>query len=595
MRWLVAAGVGLIAFVVYVLTAARDLFPGDGPEFATVMFTGGVAHPPGYPLLSLIGTLFGALPIGPLPFRANLVSAVAHAATVSVIFLIGERLTRNAIASAAVALVIAFGRLFWSWSLVIEAFPLNDLLVSLVLYFLIVWHERPMTRWPLFAAAICFGLGVANHQTITLFIPGFAWILYDRRRELRGRGRLISQAIGASVVAAVVPYVYIPIAAANHAVLNWGGIQTPLDVVRQFLRLDYGTGQLIPNAQYQGGTGIERLQDFATHINPALAALAGLGAARAWRSARWLLWSCTLNFFLSGPAFLSYANANIADLTARFVLVRFYLLPQIAIAPLAALGLMFAAELIRRRLRAAPAWLPQAFAAAAFAVAAIEVGVAYRAVDRSADHTAHDFAVDILSSVDPNTVLLAGGDHVVLPLDYVQAVERVRPDVTVVAIPLLPFDWYQRELRLRHPELNVPFARFEQADGLTVFMQANIGRTFALTGEQRSYSIAPIYGQYGSGLALRVIGAQDTLDLNGVKADNERLLASYHVPSNDRIDRESFERFILDFYALVPYRMGRQYEDAKLYADARAWYRRSLGIQPELPEAIAGLKRVEGK
>jgi hypothetical protein len=148
---------------------------------------------------------------------------------------------------------------------------------------------------------------------------------------------------------------------------------------------------------------------------------------------------------------------------------------------------------------------------------------------------------------------------------------------------------------MRYPELNVPFARFEQRDGLTVFMQANVGRHFALTGEQANYSFAPIYGQYGLGLVLRVIGAEDTVDLNGVKAGTEKLLSAYHVPSNDRIDRESFERFILDFYALVPYRMGQQYEDARLYADARIWYRRSLGIQPELPEAIAGLNRVERK
>ena len=594
-RWLAAVGVGLIAFTVYVLTAAHDLFPGDGPEFTTVMLTGGVAHPPGYPLLSMIGTLFGALPLGPLPFRINLVSAAAHAATVSVVFLIGERLTRSVLASAAAALVVAFGRLFWSWSLVIEAFPLNDLLVALVLYFLIVWHERPMMRWPLLAAAICFGLGVANHQTITLLIPGFAWILYDRRRELRGRATFMWQAVGASVLAAVIPYVYIPIAAANHAVLNWGGIQTPVDVVRQFLRLDYGTGQLIPNAQYQGGTGIERLQDFATHINPALAVLAVLGVVPAWRGARWLLWSCALNFFFAGPAFLSYANANVADLTARFVLVRFYLLPQIAIAPLAALGVVFAAELIRRRIRVAPAWLPHAIAAATFALAAIEVGVTYRAVDRSADHTAHDFAMDILSTAAENSVLLVGGDHVLLPLDYVQAVEHVRPDVTVVAIPVLPFDWYQRELKLRHPELNIPLARFEQADGLKVFMQANPGRTFALTGEQIGYSFGGLYGLYGRGLLLPVIGPNAILDLTSVKADNELLLASYHVPSLDRIDRESFERFILDFYALVPFRLGQQFESAKQFSEARSWYQRALGIQPQLPEAIAGLKRVEGK
>ena len=156
LRRLVAVGIGVLVLAVYALTAARDIFPGDEPEFAAVSLTGGVAHPPGYPLLSMLGMLFGQLPLGPLPFRVNLVSAVAHAATVSVVFLIGERLTRNMLAAAAGALVLAFGALFWRWSLVDEAFPLNDLLAMLTLYFLVVWHERPLDRVPLYAAAVSF-------------------------------------------------------------------------------------------------------------------------------------------------------------------------------------------------------------------------------------------------------------------------------------------------------------------------------------------------------------------------------------------------------------------------------------------------------
>src|SRR5262249_33636523 len=161
-----------------------------------------------------------------------------------------------------------------------------------------------------------------------------------------------------------------------------------------------------------------------------------------------------------------------------------------------------------------------AVAGAAFAVAAIELGVTYRAIDRSNDHVAHDFVRDILATAEPNTVLLAGGDHIILPLAYVQGVEHVRPDVTVVVIPLLPFEWYQRELKLRHPELNIPCARYEQPDGLVVFMQANRDRTFALTGEQNSYTFGGVYGQFGRGLTLRIVAPDAVLDIDKVKRDN---------------------------------------------------------------------------
>src|SRR5438876_4779956 len=170
-RSLIAIGVGSIALLAYVLTADRDIFPGDPPEFIAVSLTGGVSHPPGYPLFSMLGALFGQLPLGPLPFRVNLIAALAHAATVGVVFLTAERLTRDLVAAAAAALILAFGALFWTWSLVAEVFPLNDLLAALVLYFLVVWHARPSGRAPLLAAAAAFGLGLANHQTIVLLVP----------------------------------------------------------------------------------------------------------------------------------------------------------------------------------------------------------------------------------------------------------------------------------------------------------------------------------------------------------------------------------------------------------------------------------------
>jgi hypothetical protein len=594
-RALIAAGVGLVAFVAYALTASRDIFPGDTPEFITVALTGGVAHPPGYPLLSILGALFGQLPVGPLPFRVNLVSALAHAATVSVVFLTAERLTRDVLAAAAAAILLAFGTLFWSWSLVTEAFALNDLLAALVLYFVVAWRDRPLSTAPLAGAAVAFGLGVANHQTITLLVPAIAYVLWSERRLLKGRGRSLWAVAALLVAVAMLPYVYILVAAQRHALMNWGGIQGPLDLARQFLRLDYGTGQLIPTQAYQGGTPIDRLVEFAKNVNPALAVLVALGAVQAYRRIRWYFWMSTLAFLFSGVLFVLYANANVQVETARFILVRFFLLPQVVVAPLAAFGLVFLAELVRRRTRIASVRLSRMIAGAAFAVAAIELIVTFHAVDLSADHVAHDFAVDMLATTPRNAVLLAGGDHIVLPLAYLQAVEDARPDVTLVFIPILAADWYQRELKLRHPDLNVPLARYDQPDGLLTLMQANLGRTFVLTGEQADQRLGGLYGVYGRGLLLPVIGPDAQLDLEAVRKDNEELMASYHLPTLAAIKPESFERFILDWYALVWFRLGKQYEDHQLYADARIYYEKALAIEPALPEALNGMRRVQGR
>ena len=64
----------------YAWTAARTVQGGDAAEFGLIGLRGGVAHPPGYPLYSLLLRLFGHLPINPPFFRVALTSVVCGAA-----------------------------------------------------------------------------------------------------------------------------------------------------------------------------------------------------------------------------------------------------------------------------------------------------------------------------------------------------------------------------------------------------------------------------------------------------------------------------------------------------------------------------------
>ena len=58
-------------------------------------------------------------------------------------------------------------------------------------------------------------------------------------------------------------------------------------------------------------------------------------------------------------------------------------------------------------------------------------------------------ARDLLNSTPANAVLVTGGDNDTFPAWYAQAVERLRPDVTVVVAPLLAAEWYRAELARR--------------------------------------------------------------------------------------------------------------------------------------------------
>ena len=68
---------------------------------------------------------------------------------------------------------------------------------------------------------------------------------------------------------------------------------------------------------------------------------------------------------------------------------------------------------------------------------------------RSGDYAARDWAFDLLQSVEPYGILFTNGDNDTFPLWYLQEVEEVRQDVTVVVVQYLFTPWYLAQLQ-RH-------------------------------------------------------------------------------------------------------------------------------------------------
>jgi hypothetical protein len=93
-------------------------------------------------------------------------------------------------------------------------------------------------------------------------------------------------------------------------------------------------------------------------------------------------------------------------------------------------------------------------------------------VDASGDRRAEAFATEVLSEAPGQAMLLAEGDRAVFTLWYFHFALGERPDLAVVAVDLLAFDWYQENLRATYPSLVVPSALF----GAETLISANPAR-----------------------------------------------------------------------------------------------------------------------
>lgn len=580
-----------IAGVLYFFTAARDIVTGDTTELIIAAATLGVAHPPGYPLFTMLGHLFSLLPIGPMPFRVNVLSGVCDSLTVGVVFLTGLRWSRSHLAAATGALILALNPLFWSWSLVAEVFPLNNLLASVLIYVVVIWHESPERIGVLAAAAFIAGLALTNHHTIVLLGPPVCLVLWQRRRVFQKQPRVFV-ICAAIFFLGLLPYAYILWTAARHPAYNWGGVSSLGDLFAVVTRQSYGTFHLA-GTSHQGGSALDRVLALGVAFGAVMGLLSVLGLVRAYRHCRWYFWFSLLALICTGPLFAMITNLNLANTPQTLlILERFFLLPEVVAAPLLSLGIVAIAKMLGSY---APKLQVQALpmVMGVFAIIlAVSLLKNYRHVDQSANHVARVYAEDVFRTIEPNTILLATGDGLSLPLLYMDVVERTRPDVTFILPLLLPADWYVRQLRERHPAFVVPFDHYDlQRNNLKTLIEANPGRPIAVIGNLRDNSLDSDYWAYRYGLVNRVEPRSNRIALSQMVSDTEELMQRYRPPSPEAFSPKSFESEILSRYAQPAWQIGSVYENNGRKEEAREWYERALKVDPNLPEARRGLER----
>lgn len=401
----------------YLATLAPGLLPADGGEFQLVGAVLGIAHPPGYPLYTLLARAFTLLPIATEAWELNLLGALTGALTLAVVARAVRRETGSAPAGLLAAGALGLSATFWAQATTTNIRALTALFTALLLALAMEWRRAPAAR-SLAALGLTFGLAVGHHASLGfLALPVGAYLLGTEPALLRRPRRWVAP-LGA-MAASLVVLAYLPVRSLMGAPFDPAPIRSVGAFLDHVLARGFGGDMLYfrsaPEVWARLGVWLQILRlQFGDAVLAAVAAAAAFLVARRWRLALLLVGTVAVN----GALAVTYRAPQTVE----------YLLPTYAAM---AVTLGCGVGLVLSRLRG-PRIRSGAALVAALAVAVVAVGAgnwgSFRTLHR--DDATRESAVALLEGAPPDALVLADW-HRATPLWYIQQVEGLRPDVEV--------------------------------------------------------------------------------------------------------------------------------------------------------------------
>jgi hypothetical protein len=477
-----------------VFAYANTLAPGltwanngaDGGDFITAAYTGGVAHPTGYPLYLMLARFFQLLPFSNVAFRTNLLSLVFTVGAALLLYWFVLRIFKEdpnkEIVGGVTALAFGLAKLVWSQAVITEVYAMQEFLV--ILFLLILFGEFQLFEGhPIghnLGLGLVVGLAFSNHKTALFLLPILLLIglrkqhneenprrftrHLDLRRlpvDWRNLGfRLVGFTLGSSL------YLLLFLRARSGSPVNWGNVHD----MRTFLWLV--SGDLYGKYFLGLSRGMLwmrlkiwlRMLGEQNGIAALVVAFAGLsvGFNRKTRIAYASVWIFLVFFFSSivYNSIDSYVYLVFADIS---------------------LALWFGwgvASMV--------GWLTKKnkiLAYAAFLISAaylIFTGLqTLPKVDASHDLRADEFCSRVAETAPQGSIVFTDSDRDSFSLWYCQIVEGQRQDIRIVVDDLSTFDWYRAMLRNTYNDINVPDHKGES--WWRTIVQANPDRTVCST------------------------------------------------------------------------------------------------------------------
>ena len=559
---------------IYYNTLYPSIPGGDSGELISTAHVLGVAHPPGYPLFTLITKGWSMLiPVGSIAWRANLLASVFASGAGVLIHLSAVALTGWTSCGVVAVGLFSFARLQWLYSITGEVFAFNNFLVAALIYQLIRFHATPSLGRGCGGALIC-GLALSNQHTSILYVVVAApWVLFFGDSPCRTPAGVLK--LGLSGMAGMLPYAFMVYSAlTNTATLTWGDQSTVEGFLKHLLRKEYGTFSLAKGGR-ETASFTTALQTHAASLSAETMHLVGplalLGLlvftppAPVMRRAKWallLMLTVYLGFF-NWRANLDLSNPLLAGVQERF-----WMQPNIIIVLFAAMGFKVvcfngSGPFFREQRGGWVAlWM-------AFAFLAAQVQCNYTDRDESQNTHVRDFGHSLLKGLPPNAILLCYGDLPGNAARYVQTCDGVRPDVRVIDLEMMTFEWYLPMLEHSFPGVVFPgktkvYRHGKDFFDMKRFFDANIDKFDIHVYE----NLNPDDSTWVNDFEVWRHGATRAVKRKGAKLNPEAWLASalpavpmYPLPDPVKYDNRTWERVVYDGNLAAGVYLGMFFEE----------------------------------
>jgi len=404
---------GTLAFGFYLYGAYPSVSVGDSGEFITAAATLGIPHPPGFPLYTVAGHVFGSLcPLGTWAYRMNVFSALASALSVGLLVWMLRRWSVGILPAVLAGLLLAVMPAHVVNARASEVFSLHTLLVLAVL------ATAARQKWLL--SAFLSGLGSANHQLLVFLVPVLL-IVFRLSNPIVDR-RLLWGCVWAFLGGFSIN-LFLFIRAFNTPFLNIGDPDSLERWIRVLRRADYGTFTLA-----LGNTPVRDLPNTWDQILRLLTGIAGqiswmtvaagLMGLIVWRRHRQTSVLLLGSFFMLGIVFFVLGNLP-HDAQSNGLLVRFLIVPALLLLIPAAL---LAETLNQKTVRIGGSLL---------LVVPLVWSLSHADVSGFRhDWLAYSYAKNNLKTLPVHTTLfMDGGDDTFYTLAYLTKGEGRRPDI----------------------------------------------------------------------------------------------------------------------------------------------------------------------